>query len=270
MTKPRTPALTAASLAHSLNRPKILLFDIETTPHLSYTWGKYDQTVVGFKEHSHLLSFSAKWLGGEHVTRGLIDYPGYRKNLHDDRALVVDLWLLLDGADIVVAHNGRAFDTKKVNARFSFHRMSPPAHYKILDTKEMSKKYFNFTSNSLDDIAQYLGVGRKMPNAGFDLWLGCMRGETKAWATMKKYNRHDVVLLELVYLHMLPWMEQHPNVSSLMGKFVCPKCGSARLKEHGESRTQSSVFQRFQCEECGGWCRNIKRLRGIEGVVKSL
>jgi DNA polymerase elongation subunit (family B) len=251
-------------------KPKVLLFDIETTPHLGFTWGKYDQTVVGFSKHSHLLSFSAKWLREAIVTKGLIDYPGYRKDRHNDKALIQDLWRLLDEADIVVAHNGRAFDTKKVNARFSFHHIAPPAPYKIVDTKEMSKKYFNFTSNSLDDISQYLGVGKKMPTAGFELWLDCMAGVPEAWATMKAYNAHDVVLLEAIYLHMLPWMEQHPNMSSLMEGTVCPKCGSTHIHSRGEIRTQSSVYRKFQCQDCGGWGRSVKRERSISGVIKNI
>lgn len=251
-------------------QPKILLFDIETTPHLAYVWGKYDQTAVGFLKHQHLLSFSAKWLRGKHVTKGLIDYPGYKKDKHNDGLLTKDMWDLLHEADIVVAHNGRAFDTKKMNARFSFHHLPPPAPYKIVDTKEMSKKYFNFTSNSLDDISQYLGVGKKLPNVGFDLWLECMAGNPKAWAVMKKYNAHDVVLLEAIYLHMLPWMDGHPNMSSLREGGACPKCGSPELIKRGEAKTQSTVFQRYQCKACGGWSREVKKSRQLKGIVKNI
>lgn len=217
-----------------------------------------------------MLSFSAKWLGGVQVTRGLIDYPGYQKEKDNDRALVYDLWKLLDEADIVVAHNGRAFDTKKVNARFSFHHIAPPSPYKIVDTKEMSKKNFNFTSNSLDDISQYLGIGKKLVHQGFDLWLGCMAGDPKAWKTMKRYNAHDIVLLEGVYLHMLPFMEQHPNISSLMEGMVCPKCGGENLHARGISRTQSTIYQRFQCQDCGGWCRAVKKSRSISNILKNI
>lgn len=254
----------------SKQNPRILLFDIETTPHFSYTWGKYQQNVVGFHRHSFMLSFSAKWLGGAQITRGLIDYSNYKKDKYDDRALVYELWKLLDEADIVVAHNGRAFDTKKVNARLSYHRMAPPSPYKIVDTKEMSKKYFNFTSNSLDDISQYLGIGKKLAHQGFDLWLDCIAGDPKAWQTMKEYNAHDIVLLEGVYLHMLPFMEGHPNMSSLMEDAVCPKCGSAKLHARGTARTQSTIYQRFQCQDCGGWSRAVKKSRSLSNILKSI
>lgn len=253
-----------------MDKPKILLFDIETTPNLAFTWGKYNQDAVGFAKHSHMLSFSAKWLNGVQITKGLIDYPGYEKNKYNDYRLVYDLWALLDKADIVVAHNGKAFDTKKVNARFSFHHIDPPTPYKVVDTKEMCKKYFNFTSNSLDDAVQYLGLGKKLPNEGFDLWLRCMAGEEKAWDKMKKYNSHDVVLLEKLYLHLVPWMEQHPNISSMMEGKVCPKCGSDQLQSRGVARTQSTVYQRFQCQKCKGWSRSVKKMRGLKDIVRTI
>lgn len=253
-----------------MRKPRILLFDIETTPHLGFTWGKYKQNVIGFNKHSYMLSYSAKWLDGKQITKGLIDYPNYQQNKDNDKQLVQDLWEMLDTADIVVAHNGRAFDTKKVNARFSFHQIDPPSPYKIVDTKEMSKKYFNYTSNSLDDIAQYLGVGKKLPTQGFDLWLGCMAGDAASWVKMKRYNAHDIVLLEAVYRRMLPYMDGHTNLSSLMEGVVCPKCGSEKLQSRGEARTQSTVYQRFQCKDCGGWGRSTKTVRKIKEVIKSI
>lgn len=252
------------------DKPKILLFDIETTPHLSFTWGKYQQDVVAFIKHSHMLSFSAKWLRGAQVTKGLIDYPGYRKDKHNDRLLTLDLWHYLDEADIVVAHNGRAFDTKKVNARFSFHHIAPPSPYKLVDTKEMSKRCFNFTSNSLDDISQYLGLGKKLPHEGIELWIECMHGDPKAWKKMLRYNAHDVVLLEAIYLHMLPFMEQHPNMSTLREGMACPKCGSTQIHALGEQRTQSTVYQRYQCQSCGGWGRAVKNGRKLNGILKNI
>src|SRR3990167_3818406 len=47
--------------------PKILLFDIETTPNLAYVWGKYEQDVIQYKSEWYMLSWSAKWLGGPKI-----------------------------------------------------------------------------------------------------------------------------------------------------------------------------------------------------------
>lgn len=252
-----------------LNKVNTVLFDIETTPLLSWNWGKYDQNAIAIKEHSHLLSFSAKKLGGKQITKGLIDYKGYRKDLNDDFRLTSEIWAIFNEADIIIAHNGRAFDTKKVNARFSFHHLPPPSPYKVVDTKEMAKRSFNFTSNSLNDIADYLGIGRKLETGGFELWKECMAGNGRAWREMKTYNAYDVILLEKVYLRLLPFMQSHPNLSSIVEGLVCPKCGSGNLQSRGEARTISQVYGRFQCLNCGGWGRYPKKERSIK-ITRSI
>lgn len=241
---------------------KILIIDIETSPNVSYTWGKWEQNVIDFKEEWCILSFSAKWLNGKQVTKGLCDYKDKSKR---DFYIVRDIHALLSEADVVVAHNGDAFDIKKINARFSFWKIQPPSPYKTVDTKKIAKKYFNFNSNSLNDLGQHLGLGKKLKHEGFDLWLGCMSGNKKSWAVMKKYNAIDVLLLEKIYKHFLPWMSSHPNMSSGKGD-VCPKCGGKHLQSRGMYVTLNGKYKRFQCQDCGGWGRFSEK----EEVITSL
>lgn len=239
-------------------KPKILFIDIETTPNLSYNWGKYEQNAVGFEKHSHLLSFSAKWKGGKRITKGLIDYPGYKKNKESDIYLVQEIRDLLDECDIAVAHNGDQFDFKKINARLVDHMLTLPSPYKTVDTKKVAKRNFMFTSNSLDDIAQYLRIGQKLQTGGFELWLGCMAGDKKAWDKMKRYNAYDVKLLEEVYDRMLPYMNNHPNQGMFHGKEVCPRCGKSEMQSRGYALTLTGKFRRFQCQYCSAWSRSGK------------
>ena len=90
----------------------------------------------------------------------------------------------------------------------------------------------------LDSLAQYLGVGRKLPHTGFDLWRGCMSGDLKSWAIMKRYNAQDVRLLERVYLKLRPW-GVHPNVNLVNQRpNACPKCGSTHIQSRGYRYTR--------------------------------
>jgi hypothetical protein len=228
---------------------KILLLDIETFPNVGYAWGMYEQNLIAIKEHWSICSYSAKWLGGEHVTRGLPDSGTEQK-------LVSELWRLLDEADVVIAHNGDQFDLKKINARLLVYESLPPAPYRTIDTKKIAKRLFGFTCNRLDDLCQQLGLGKKMRHEGFELWLGCMENESAPWTKMKMYNQHDVVLLERLYLRMLPWINNHPNVSK--SPIGCPKCGSTHLQSRGTARSKSQVYDRYQCQDCGGWARDTK------------
>jgi hypothetical protein len=231
---------------------KILLYDIETAPNLAFVWGMYEQNVIEFKSEWYILSFSAKWLGrSEVMTRALPDYPGYEKDKENDLLLLKDLWELMSEADVIVGHNSDAFDNKKVNTRFIELGFSPPEPYRTVDTRKIAKKHFAFNSNKLDDLGRRLGVGRKIKTGGFELWRGCLDGDEKSWAKMKKYNRQDVLLLEKVYLKLRPW-GGHPNIAALAEADVCGRCGSDHLNKRGRGVTLKGVYQIWRCMKCGG------------------
>ncbi len=251
-----------------MNKPKILIFDIETAPNLGYIWGMYEQNVIEFKNEWYMLSFTAKWLGESAKTYALPDYHNYKPGSENDKELVKQLWKLFDEADIVIAHNGDEFDIKKANARFSYHQLPPPSPYKTVDTKKVAKKYFSFNSNSLNNLGKHLGLGEKIDTGGFKTWKGCMDGDKKSWATMKKYNKQDVILLEKVYLRLLPWMNGHPVLGALQNNGeICPKCGSKHLQKRGIAVTKTGRYVRYQCQGCGGWGRSTTSLKGEKPIV---
>lgn len=233
-------------------KKKILLFDIETTPLISYTWGIYETDVVKVKEDWHILCYSYKWLGEKGVkARSLPDYPLYHKDKDSDLALIKDLWKLFNEADIIIGHNSRSFDVKKTQARFIHHRLPPPKPFEQIDTKLVAKRYFNFTSNKLDALGKYLGVGQKLSTGGFELWLDCMAGKPAAWKKMVSYNKQDVALLEQVYLKLLPWITNHPYAEVVEG---CPNCGGKR-GTRGHGYTSKGKYHRLYCYGCGAWSR---------------
>lgn len=237
------------------NKPRILIYDIENTPTVVTTWGLWEQNAIETLEEWYLMSYAYKWLGEEvtHVV-ALPDFKGYAKDKKNDKALCESLHKLFEEADIVIAHNGDEHDQKKSNARFIFNGMNPPSPYKSIDTKKIAKRYFKFNSNSLNNLGTLLKLGNKVDNGGIKLWRSCMDGDLKAWKLMKKYNKQDVVLLEKVYLKLLPWMTQHPNIALLNGeKSGCPNCGSINIVKRGLGFSRSSKFQRWFCNGCKSW-----------------
>ncbi len=238
---------------------KIVFVDIETAPSLGWVWGKWEQNVIDFKKDWYMLSFAYKWAdSGKVVKRGLIDYPDFANDKENDKALVEDLWAVFDQADIIIGHNGDSFDIRKSNSRFLTHGLNPPSPYKTVDTLKIARRAFKFDSNKLDDLGRYLGIGRKMPHTGFNLWKGCMDGDAKSWDVMKKYNGHDVELLEKVYYAVRAWAPVHPNVNK--GQLeACPKCGSNKTQRRGFSYTLLRKKQRFQCLGCSGWFEGSAR-----------
>lgn len=179
---------------------KVLLYDIETTPLLAYVWNRYDEGVIKVVKESELLCVAYKWLGEDRVQ--CIS----RKGKADDRNVVEALHKLFSQAQQIVAHNGDRFDFKKTTARMAFYNLPPIHKIPSVDTLKLARSRFSFSSNKLDDLGLYLGLGRKHKHSGFELWERCMADEPKAWVEMIKYNIKDVELLERVYRHFEPWI----------------------------------------------------------------
>lgn len=237
-------------------KPKIALYDIETAPLKSYTWGLYEQNVIKVIQDWHILCFSIKWLGERKVyTYSLPGYKDqYRKNKIDDHLVCKELHRWFDEADVLIGHNSDKFDTPKANARFITHGMLPPSTYRSVDTLKVARKQFAFTSNKLGDLAERLGVGSKLQTGGFSLWEGCMAGDEDAWKRMRKYSAQDVILLEQVYLKLRPWADNHVNLSLYNGnRGGCPTCQSTSVQKRGFVHTQTYTKQRFVCTDCGHW-----------------
>lgn len=243
--------------------PKILLVDIETAPSLGYVWGKWEQNVIQFKEDWYMLSFAYMWLGDKKAqVKALPDYDSYKKGSSDDKNLVKDLWKLFDEADIILTHNGDNFDIKKSNARFLIHGLKPPSPYKTIDTLKIARRYFKFDSNRLDDLAQYLGIGRKKAHSGKHTWFGCMAGDMKSWAVMKDYNAHDVVLLLETYLALRAWTNTHPNLDMFNKNGSCPVCQSKKVQRRGWNVTKTGKRSRLQCQSCAAWFSGLELIKG--------
>lgn len=234
------------------------MFDIENSPSSGLFYELWKEgNIVSIEKQWYLLSFAYKWLGEKktHVI-SLPDFKLYKKDKENDRDLVKALHEIMSEADVVIAHNGNNFDIKKSNARFIFHGLKPTTPFKSIDTLQVARRYFQFTSNRLNDLGVYLGLGKKLKTGGFDTWKGCMNGDMKAWKLMCEYNKQDVVLLEKIYLTMLPWIQNHPNVNILDERVgACPNCASTKIIKRGYGITLTTKYPRYRCTDCGRWSR---------------
>lgn len=232
---------------------KLLHLDIETFPHLVYSWGLFKQNISIDKivQSGRTASWAAKWHGKKKIF-----FSGLNKDTEEE--MITKIWEMINEADVVCHYNGTKFDMPTLNKEFVKFGLEPPSSYLQIDLLHTAKKQFRLASNKLDYLSQYLNVGKKVPHMGFELWQRCMQNEPKAWKLMEKYNRQDVALLEEVYNALLPWIKNHPN----MGLFqeskdspVCPTCGGTHLQKRGTYRTKTQSYQRYQCQDCMSWSR---------------
>ena len=236
--------------------PKVLVYDIETSPLVSYTWGTFKQNVIRVKQDYRILSVAWKWHGQSRIYDASIpDWEGFDGDMTNDYGVVATVMDLFDEADIVVAHNGDGFDQPKVRSRAWLLGMEPPVPFKQVDTLKLVRQNFALTSNRLDGVCRALGLGGKHETGGFDTWEGCMEGNEKDWKRMVRYNRHDVVLLDQLYTYLQPWAERGPNLAVYGDRpDACPKCGVAGefiIRGYRNNAVTRRVL--YQCKACRGY-----------------
>ena len=233
--------------------PKILVLDIETAPIKASVWNIWKQNInLDFIESDWFcICWAAKWLNDDSILSDCVTSDEIK--IEDDKRIMKNLWDVIDEADIIVAHNGLAFDIPKVNTRFLFHGLNPPSHYQVIDTLSVIKKEFAITSNKLDYVNQWLGLEKKIKTDA-NLWVRCVSGEQEALDYMLEYNERDVEILERNYIRIRGWIKNHPNIGTYTDseESQCPNCGSHSITWNGKNKhTKVGRYSAFRCNTCG-------------------
>jgi len=238
--------------------PKILIFDIETSPLKAYIWATsvWNTSVNEGQVLSEwfMISWSGKWLFSPEVMSDRL--TGKEARGEDDSRIVKNLWKLLNEADIVIAHNSDKFDVPNMNTRFIVNNLPPTKPYQTIDTLKIARKQFGFTHNNLNALARVFGFKVKL-DTNFELWKRCIDGDEEALKRMETYNRHDVTLLEEVYLKIRPWIHSHPNLGLYVDSVepVCSNCLSTNLDKTDKFYyTPTGKYELYNCE-CGAYVR---------------
>lgn len=205
----------------------------------------------------YIICAAWKWLGDKRT--GYVSGAG-----PDDKAVVERLHKLLSEADVLVAHNGDRFDLPKFNARAIKHGLEPIPPIPSVDTLKHARRLFKFSSNRLDYIAQFLGVGKKMDTPK-GLWMRALQGDAKAIKTMVRYCRVDVDVLEGVYLKLRGYMTGHPNWNVYSDGEGCSNCGSTEIVRNGVRYTKTGSYPRYKCSSCGA----SPHRAGAAGVLRT-
>lgn len=230
--------------------PKILFYDIETAPMKAHLWTMWQQG-VGLNQIEtdwHMLSFCCKWAHSDEIF-----YYDQRsaKDIEDDYELVLKLWHFLNEADVVVGHNSKRFDTKKANSRFILNGLPKPSSFRQVDTLEIAKRQFGFTSNKLEYLTDNLCTTTKKSKhnkfPGHTLWVECMKGNLEAWEEMEAYNRDDVLSLEELYHILSSW----DNTLINFDIYVDDVLDMSEWEKDGYVYTNLGKYQRYRNKRTG-------------------
>lgn len=243
---------------------RVLVLDIETKYLLLEGWQMFNQnfSVDQIAEDWSILSYSAKWLGKDEVI-----YSDVTEKTEDD--ILQELHHLLDYADFVIAHNGKRFDLKKIRARMITRGFQPYSPVRIIDTLEIAKTEFAFTSNKLLYLTRLLCKKTQKSDhgkfAGHMLWKEFLKGNPEAIETMRNYNIIDVVSLQELYFIMAPWSSKLPNFDIYEDNIV-----NSDWEEYGFTYTNLAKYQQYRHKVTGQFRRGRTNLLSKEERSKLL
>lgn len=254
------------------NFPKVLLLDLENAASVGLVFGRFKQNLSQdhiLKEGGWLLTYAYKWLGSSEIIGNALT-PEEAIECNDER-LCIELWDLIEQADVVIAHNSYGHDIPLMKARCIINGLPPLRKTKVVDTLFLARE-FKFNSKKLDSLCSALDIGRKIDHSGIKLWSDCQAGDETAIEKMLEYNVGDIVLLEELYLMIRSHSTRHPNFAIYFddSKFRCNICGSDDIHPTGNTvATNISIFEEYKCK-CGARMKSRQSINSKEQRSKLL
>ena len=249
--------------------PKIIIWDLETLPDPARVYKRLPSFGAwpgrGFSGELQSVMCFAYMEHGKKKAKSINawDFPSWKKDRYNDKELIKAAREVLADADAIVTHNGKRYDMRVINSRLMYHGLKPLPKIPHIDTKQLAKRHFNFYSNSLAEVAKFLGLTDKIHwGDKWDSWYKmAFHKETAADRKhMDKYGKYDVIVTDELFTRLMPYATNIPNYNLFEGnERVCPSCGGHKLHKHGLKRTKTAVYQRYQCQDCGSISQSDKK-----------
>jgi hypothetical protein len=230
---------------------RTIILDIEVSPEVTLTYPPHhDMRFVSVVKYQYLYCFSYKVLGEKKVySHALPDYKLFKKDPHNDKELAKELSRILSEADRVICHNVN-FDIPMSKSRFIYHGITPIKPIHSICTLQMARKVAKFPSNSLKELALFLGIKNKMEiSKGLGEALYRTPYDMKKWKEMRLYNTIDSEVCEEAYHILRGWTGK---VQTPQYEGVCKSCGSDDYQLRGRNLTKQGGM-RAQCKVCFFW-----------------
>lgn len=237
-------------------KPRVLFIDIETNRMLLGGWsvGTNFFGIDQIEEDWTILSYGYKWLEDNDVTYlDIVDFGSEEDILHH-------LHGVLSEADFVVGHNIRRFDLKKIKSRMLVHGMKPFGKPRTIDTYEIARREFGFSSNKLSYLTKLL-CKKYIKSShdkfhGYSLWKEFAAGNREAIEEMRDYCRLDVLSLQELLEILAPWDNKLPNFDA----FYDTPSDNDEWEEVGFYYTNLGKYKKLRHKVTGQYRRGSKNL----------
>lgn len=242
--------------------PKILLFDIETSPVLAWTFNIGHKVSIGHHQIQKGQRFDIICICYKWANEKKIHSLDWGINKQDSSKMLQDFSKIAEEADLVIGHNVDKFDIRQVNTQRLLHNQAPISWPTSEDTLKQFRKYFYLPSYKLDYISTLL-TGSGKDRMEFRDWIDIVEDkDPKALAKMIKYCKKDVQKLNEVWKYAAKYMEPrtHAGIISGVGIHSCPRCAGEDCVRYGYKTLKGGKYQVYQCKSCGSKWRDSKRV----------
>lgn len=244
------------------NKPKVLFYDIETTPLKAWIWRCGKQVV----RHGQLVNENSQYdiicIGYEFLhgnKKGVLAWD-YEKQC--SKKMIKEFTKLCDEADIIIGKNNKRFDDKHVNTLRMIHGLDgrPDLLKKVDDLETQVRRHFYLPSYGLDYISNLAGLGGKDSMCMQD-WIDIVeknKNGKKSFKKMIKYCAKDVHDTKLIWKYCEKHIEPKLNVSALNHNHSCKVCGSLDIRKNGVyTSSTGGVFQQYYCNSHKGYAGKV-------------
>jgi len=164
-------------------KPRILFFDIETSPILAYIWRPGSKISVSHNQvkkgqKTDIICICYKWAHEKKIHS--LDWDIKKQN---SAKMIDEFTKIVESADLVIGHNGDRFDIKHVNTQRLLHGQAPIMWPTSEDTLKQFRRIFALPSYRLDFLAKLL-VGAGKDPMSFQDWIDIV--EHKSPKALKK------------------------------------------------------------------------------------
>lgn len=236
-------------------KPKILFYDLETSPLLAYIWRPGKQVV----RHTQLKKGRSMW-NIICITYCFNDGGPVKALVWDngDCSKIIKAFdKIIAQSDITIGKNSDRFDTKHLNV----HRMltqdygMPEWTAHTDDLEKQIRRHFALPSYSLDYLSELLGFGGKI-KMEFQDWIDIVEHNKNYEKSLKKmvfYGKKDTRDTRAIWNKLSKHFRPKFNMASFAGDHVCTNCGSSNIRKNGTRTCGKTRKQAWYCNKHNGF-----------------